>query len=56
MWIKKFVPRLKLVDSIERPLRIYDDNKPALFRSYNNKSSGVAKFINIKCYVVKEKI
>jgi hypothetical protein len=23
IWIKKFVPRLRVVDSIERPLRIY---------------------------------
>jgi hypothetical protein len=23
IWMKKFVPRLRLIDSIERPLRIY---------------------------------
>ena len=54
--IKKFVPGLRVVDSIERPLRIYCDNEPAVFFSHNNKSSGSAKYIDIKCYIVKEKI
>jgi len=56
IWIKKFVPGLRVVDSIERPLRIYCDNEPAVFFSHNNKSSGSAKYIDIKCYIVKEKI
>jgi hypothetical protein len=55
MWTKKFVPGLRVVDSIEIPLKIYCDNEPTIFYSYN-KSSGVAKFIDIKCCVVKEKI
>jgi hypothetical protein len=54
IWIKKFVPELRVVDSIERPLRIYCDNEPAVF--FSNKSSGSAKYIDIKCYIVKEKI
>jgi hypothetical protein len=44
--IKKFVPGLRVVDSIERPLRIYYDNEPAVPYSYNNKSCGAAKFID----------
>jgi hypothetical protein len=35
-----FVPKSKVVDSIERPPRIYYDNEPVVFYSYNNKSSG----------------
>jgi hypothetical protein len=45
--MKKFVPGLRVVDSIERPLRIYYDNELIVFYSYNNKSSGAAKFIDI---------
>jgi hypothetical protein len=45
--MKKFILGLTVVDSIERPLGIYCDNEPAIFYSYNNKSSGVAKFIDI---------
>ena len=56
MWLKKFVPGFKVIDSIERPLRIYCDNEPAVFYCHNNKSSGAAKHIDIKYYVVKEKI
>ena len=56
MWIKKFVPGLMLIESIERLLKIYCDNDPAVFYSYNNKSSAAAKHIELKCYVVKEKV
>ena len=47
-WLKKFVPGLKMVDSIQRPLKIYCDNEPAVFYAHNNKSSGAAKHIDIK--------
>jgi hypothetical protein len=55
-WLKKFVPGLRVVDSIEKPLKIYCDNEPAIQYSYNNKKSDASKHINIKYYVVKEKI
>jgi hypothetical protein len=45
--MKKFVHELRVVDSIDRPLRIYCDNEPTIFYSYNNKSCGTAKFIDI---------
>jgi hypothetical protein len=54
--MKKFVPKLRVVHSIERPLRIYCDYEPTIFFSYYNKSSGAAKYIDIKCYIVKEQI
>jgi hypothetical protein len=44
-----------VVDSIEKLFKIYRDNEPAVQCSYNKKSD-VAKHINIKYYVVKEKI
>jgi hypothetical protein len=55
-WFKIFVSGLRVVDSIEKPLKIYCNNDPAVQYSYNNKKSDVAKYINIKYYVVKEKI
>jgi hypothetical protein len=42
LWMKKFVPELRVVDSIERSLRIYCDNEPTVFYSYNNKSSSLS--------------
>ena len=35
---------------------MYCDNEPAVFYAHNNKSSVAAKHINIKYYVVKERI
>jgi hypothetical protein len=56
MCLKKFVPGRRVVDSIERPLRLYCDNEPAVLYAHNNKKTKTAKHINIRFYVVKEKI
>ena len=45
-----------MVDSVEKPLKLYCGNEPAVFCAHNNKSSGAAKHIDIKFYVVKEQI
>jgi hypothetical protein len=55
-WLKKFIPGLRVVDNTKRPLRMYCDNEPVVFYAHNNTSSGAAKHIDIKFYVVKEKI
>jgi hypothetical protein len=56
MWLKKFVSGLKVIDSIERPLKLYCDNEPVLLYAHNNNKTKTAKHINIRFYVVKEKI
>jgi hypothetical protein len=56
MWLKKFVPDLGVVDSIEKPLKLYCDNELAVLYAHNNKKIKAAKYINIRFYVVKEKI
>jgi hypothetical protein len=50
------VPGLRVVDNIERPLKLYCDNEPAILYAHNNKKINAIKDINIKFYVVKEKI
>ena len=55
-WLKKFISGLKVVDDIYRPLKLYCDNNVAVQYAHNNKSSGVAKHIDIKYYVVKDKV
>ena len=55
-WLKKFMPGLKVVDDIHKPLKLYCDNNPAICYAHNNKSSGAAKYIDIKYYVVKDKV
>jgi hypothetical protein len=56
MWLNKFVPGLRVVDSIERPLKLYCDNEPAVIYAHNNMKTKATKHINIRFYVVKEKI
>ena len=56
VWLKGFIPGLRVVDSISKPLRLYCDNKDAVFYANNNKSSGAAKHIDIKYFVVKDRI
>jgi hypothetical protein len=54
MWPKKFVHDLRVVDSIERSLKLYCDNEPAILYVNNNKKIKAAKHINIRFYVVKK--
>jgi hypothetical protein len=56
MWLKKFVPGIRVVESIEIPLKLYCDNETTILYAHNNKKTKVVKHINIRFYVVKEKI
>jgi hypothetical protein len=56
MWLKKFVPNLRVVDIIERPLKLYCDNELIVLYAHNIKKTKAAKQINIMFYIVKEKI
>ncbi|WKA00179.1 hypothetical protein VitviT2T_018563 [Vitis vinifera] len=39
VWLKSFISKLRVVDSISRPLKIYYDNSTTVFMAKNNKSS-----------------
>jgi hypothetical protein len=54
LWLKKFIPDLKVVDCIDKPLKMYCDNQRTVFYAHNNKSSKAT--IEVKYYVVKDKI
>jgi hypothetical protein len=56
LWLKKFIPDLKVVDCIDKPLKMYRDNQPAVFYAHSNKSSKATRPIEVKYYVVKDKI
>jgi hypothetical protein len=55
MWLKKLVLSLRVVDIIERPLKLYYDNESTVLYAHNNKKIKAVKHINIRFYVVKEK-
>ena len=56
IWLRNFVSRLHVIDSIMRPLRIYCDNSVVVQFSKNNKTTGWSKHIDIKYLVVMGKI
>ena len=56
LWLKNFVGGLKIIDSIERPIKIFCDNRVAIFFSKNNKSGSRSKHIDIKYLRVRDNI
>jgi hypothetical protein len=56
LWLRNFVGGLKIVDSKARPIKIFCDNRVAIFFSKNNKSESKSKHINIKYLSVRENI
>jgi hypothetical protein len=56
MWLKNFIPGLRVIDGISKPLTIYCDNKIAIFFSHNNKLSGASKHIDLRYIVVRERV
>ncbi|KAJ4729164.1 Retrovirus-related Pol polyprotein from transposon TNT 1-94 [Melia azedarach] len=56
VWLQNFVTGLRIVDGIEKPLKLFCDNKSAVLYSNNNRSSTKSKHIDIKFLVVKERV
>ena len=56
IWLQNFIIELRIVDGIEKPLRINCDNKAAELYSKNNWSLSKSKHIDIKFLVVKERV
>jgi len=55
VWLKNFVPGLRIVDSISKPLTMYCDNQAAVLFSDNNKPTDGSKYLDLKYYVVKDR-
>ena len=56
LWLRNFVTGLRIMEGIERPLKLYCDNRSAVLYSNNNRSTTKSKFIDIKFLVVKERV
>jgi hypothetical protein len=54
--LRNFIGGLKIVDSITRPIKIFCDNRAAIFFSKNNKSGSRSTHIDIKYLRVRENI
>lgn len=51
-----FITRLQIVNDIDKPLKIYYDNKVTELYAKNNHSSSKSKHIDIKYLEVKESV
>ena len=56
VWPKSFISRLRVMDSISRPLRIFYDNSAAVFLAKNSKSGSRSKYIDIKYLAIREHV
>ena len=56
VWLKSFISRLRIVDSISRPSKLYCDNSTTVLRTNNNKSRIRSKHINIKYLAIRERV
>ena len=56
VWLKSFISRLRIVDLISSPLKLYYDNSVAVFMSKNNKSESRSKHIDIKYLAIRERV
>ena len=56
VWLKSFIASLRVVDSIQRPLRLYCDNSSAIFLAKNDKSGSRSKHIDIKYLAIRERV
>ena len=55
IWLQNLVTGLRII-GIERPLKLYCDNKSAVLYSNNNRSSTKSRHIDIKFLIVKERV
>ncbi|KAH9679437.1 hypothetical protein KPL71_026134 [Citrus sinensis] len=56
IWLCNFVIGLRILEGVERPLKIFCDNKSVVLYSNNNRSSIKSKHIDIKFLIVKERV
>ena len=56
LWLRNFVTGLRIVNEVEKPIKIYCDNKSAVLYSNDNSSSIKSKHIKIKYRATKERV
>ncbi|CAL8999519.1 unnamed protein product [Prunus brigantina] len=56
MWLKNFMSVLKIVESIQRPIQLWNDNSAAVYFAKGNKRSSGLRHLQLKFLSAKEKI
>ncbi|KAI5327072.1 hypothetical protein L3X38_026468 [Prunus dulcis] len=56
VWLRNFIKDIKVVDSISRPIQIYNDNTATVFHYMNNKMSSRIQHIDRKYLIVRANV
>ena len=56
IWLRNFITGLHIVDGVDRPFRLFYDNRSAVLYSNNNRSTTKSKYLDIKFLAVKERV
>ncbi|CAL2278471.1 unnamed protein product [Prunus armeniaca] len=56
MWLKNFMSMLRVVDSIQRPIQLWNDNTATVYFAQGNKRSCGMRHLHLKFLFAKEKI
>ena len=56
LWIRDFIIGLQIMNTISKPLKIFCDNDAARRFAQNDKVSSKSKFLEVKYFVLKEKV
>ncbi|KAI5350152.1 hypothetical protein L3X38_003043 [Prunus dulcis] len=56
IWLKNFMSMLNIVESIQRPIQLWNDNSAAVYFANGNKRSSGMRHLHLKFLSAKEKI
>ncbi|KAI5317681.1 hypothetical protein L3X38_037388 [Prunus dulcis] len=56
MWLKNFITRLRVAESIHRPIQLCNDNSAAILFAKGNKRTKASRILDVKFLKVKEQI
>ncbi|CAL9020348.1 unnamed protein product [Prunus brigantina] len=56
MWLRNFIISLSVVESIHRPIQLWNDNSVAVTFAKGNKRTRGSRLLDVKFIIVKEKI
>ncbi|KAM1913352.1 hypothetical protein ACFX14_001304 [Malus domestica] len=56
VWLKNFLTDLKMVKSIQKPVRMFCDNNSAVFFAKNNRRTSASRLMDVKFLKVREEV
>ncbi|KAM1128224.1 hypothetical protein ACFX15_037517 [Malus domestica] len=55
-WLKNFLTDLKIVNSVQKPVKMFCDNNSAVFFAKNNKRTSASRLMDVKFLKVREQV